>query len=759
MFACAILIAPAARSALISNSKVYLWPLSTALSQNPSLVQSPVVQQHKQATLLPAVRSFQTTPVSRDIDSADKFIGAGAATVGVAGSGSLFIMEDNPANCLSSTLSPDFEKVLKSDTFVDKSGLMLAVFETDVQPMVLCTAPRRFGKTVNLSMMQRFLELEVDENGEEKTTVLEEKDNYKLFSSARFNLKVMENKKFVETHFGQYPIIKITFLCCVNVKSQSDAVNVCRSAISRAFRQYSYLYKSKLSPLEDDEKEVCEKWCDEFTYTGIPDDKVIEGLGCLAVYLNKFHKRMVFLLVDEYDSIISNALYNVQNADPKAELKELEEAASLPIQVIGYALKGFPEIFKGAFITGILDVGGVATSTLLGNVLRRQFGTNNLCQDFYGFTEDEVCTLFNRFAVKEELREKAKAKYNGYFNGSKQCLYNPQSIVQFLGNLSLGEGALKNYWQESGYIHNMYKLFEEGSVRTLLYELLQGVKEDFQFKLRPLDLRDLKSLHNILVNQNLTCREEIVVRFLVSLGYLTYSFHDRKLQIPNAELIDEIMELLRDYFFERFGINSELAKACSASFSELTILCDEGDSLAMFKEELANFQNSITCLLQRSTLIDPLNEATLQSIITLTCSQAGFLFGNEIIIPNHRTKVDIVLFNDKSGIIMELKCDPNTVQDAFKEIFQKRYYNVFTNKKYFDERKKSPSLSFVMAMHVDSDNKGSVMCLRREDVIHVLDDLQVDARKSSLEDRIEIAVNSMGERFINSCCEKAILVS
>ncbi|XP_064214057.1 uncharacterized protein LOC107398774 [Tribolium castaneum] len=332
MFACAILIAPAARSALISNSKVYLRPLSTALSQNPSLVQSPVVQQHKQATLLPAVRSFQTTPVSRDIDSAAKFIGAGAATVGVAGSGSLFIREDNPANRLKFSLSPDFEKVLKSDTFVDKSGLMLAVFETDDQPMVLCTAPRRFGKSVNLSMMQRFLELEVDENGEEKTTVLEEKDNYKLFSSARFNLKVMENKKFVETHFGQYPIIEINFFCSANVKSKSDAVNVCRSAISEAFRQHRYLYKSKLSPLEDDEKKHCEQWCGEFTYTGIPEDKVIKGLGRLAVYLNKFHKRKVFLLVDEYDSIISNALYNVNNADPETELEELEEAASFPIE-------------------------------------------------------------------------------------------------------------------------------------------------------------------------------------------------------------------------------------------------------------------------------------------------------------------------------------------------------------------------------------------------------------------------------------------
>ncbi|EFA13219.1 hypothetical protein TcasGA2_TC006905 [Tribolium castaneum] len=668
-------------------------------------------------------------------------------------------MEDNPAKRLKSTLSPVFEDVLKSDTFVDKSALMLAVFETDDKPMVLCTAPRRFGKTVNLSMMQRFLELEVDENGEEKTKVLKEKDNYKLFSSARFKLKVMENTKFVETHFGQYPIIEINFLCCDDVTSKSDAVNVCRSAISEAFRQHSYLYESKLSPLKDYEKKHCEQWCDEFTYTGIPDDKVIKGLGCLAAYLNKFHKRMVFLLVDEYDSIISKALYKVKNADPETELEELENAASFPIEVIGYALKKIPGIFKGAYITGILDVGGVAISTLLGNVLRRQFGTNNLCQDFYGFTEDEVCTLFNRFAVKKELREKAKAKYNGYLNGSKQCLYNPQTIVQFLGNLSLGEGALKNYWQQSGYIHNMYKLLEEGSVRRLLYELLQGVKEDFQFTLKPLDLSDLKSLHNILAKQSLTCREEIVVRFLVSLGYLTYSFDDHKLQIPIPELIDEFMKLLRAYFFERFGINRELAEDCSASFSKLTVLCGEGDLLAKFKEELANFQNSITCLLQRSTLIDPLNEATLQSIITLTCSKAGFLFGNEITIPIHRTKVDIVLFNDKSGIIMELKCGPNTVQDAFKQIFQNRYYNVFTNKKYFDERKKSPSLSFVMAMHVDSDNKGSVMCLRREDVIHVLDDLQLDARESSLEGRIEIAVNSMGEPFINTCCESAILVS
>jgi len=85
MFACARLIAPAARSALVANSMQYLRPLSSAVSQSQTLVQN--IQQHKQPALLPAIRGFQTSPVSRDIDSAAKFIGAGAATVGVAGSG------------------------------------------------------------------------------------------------------------------------------------------------------------------------------------------------------------------------------------------------------------------------------------------------------------------------------------------------------------------------------------------------------------------------------------------------------------------------------------------------------------------------------------------------------------------------------------------------------------------------------------------------------------------------------------------------
>lgn len=87
MFACARFIAPVARNALVSSSMNYMRPLSSVVSQSQSLVQQ--TQSHNQTpvSLLPAIRGFQTSAVSRDIDSAAKFIGAGAATVGVAGSG------------------------------------------------------------------------------------------------------------------------------------------------------------------------------------------------------------------------------------------------------------------------------------------------------------------------------------------------------------------------------------------------------------------------------------------------------------------------------------------------------------------------------------------------------------------------------------------------------------------------------------------------------------------------------------------------
>nr|CAD7393629.1 unnamed protein product [Timema cristinae] len=86
MFVCARFVAPAARTALVSGSRAYLRPLSTVVTNHSNSLSQQNLQTPTSVSLLPAVRNFQTTAITRDIDSAAKFIGAGAATVGVAGS-------------------------------------------------------------------------------------------------------------------------------------------------------------------------------------------------------------------------------------------------------------------------------------------------------------------------------------------------------------------------------------------------------------------------------------------------------------------------------------------------------------------------------------------------------------------------------------------------------------------------------------------------------------------------------------------------
>nr|CAD7587885.1 unnamed protein product [Timema genevievae] len=97
MFVCARFVAPAARTALVSGSRAYLRPLSTVVTNHSSSLSQQNLQTPTSVSLLPAVRNFQTTAITRDIDSAAKFIGAGAATVGVAGSGANYPPPDDDA--------------------------------------------------------------------------------------------------------------------------------------------------------------------------------------------------------------------------------------------------------------------------------------------------------------------------------------------------------------------------------------------------------------------------------------------------------------------------------------------------------------------------------------------------------------------------------------------------------------------------------------------------------------------------------------
>jgi hypothetical protein len=179
-----------------------------------------------------------------------------------------------PNEDLKVSTGSSFESILKADAFVDKTLFIKEIFVGNDNPKVMITAPRKFGKSVNMDMFRCFLELEVDKKtGKQISKVDMESDivcdtpNYELFTvnqnSEEMHLQIMDDDEFVKTHFGKYPIIKVSFLCSEEVTSKTDAVNLCKQSIHKAFQEHPYLYKSSESQMEYYERDVCEQWCTE----------------------------------------------------------------------------------------------------------------------------------------------------------------------------------------------------------------------------------------------------------------------------------------------------------------------------------------------------------------------------------------------------------------------------------------------------------------------------------------------------------------
>jgi hypothetical protein len=143
----------------------------------------------------------------------------------------------------------------------------------------------------------------------------------------------------------------------------------------------------------------------------------------LSEYLNKFHRRKVFILIDEFDSIVSKALETVTDKD---ELKKIIEVI---MGAIGRAVQDNDANLAGVLITGILDLQGTGISSLLGNVDRDTFGDDKPRSKYYGFNLEEVQKLFKIFSVNEGLRKKAITKYNNYYTETgKDGIFNPYDL-------------------------------------------------------------------------------------------------------------------------------------------------------------------------------------------------------------------------------------------------------------------------------------------------------------------------------------------
>ncbi len=335
-----------------------------------------------------------------------------------------------------------YDLVVNSDVFVDKSLMIMEVLQ-DSGKVILITRPRRWGKSLNMNMLQKFFEIEVDETGVPLPEG--EKINNKLFIGGTVDLGFDETKELKPLKIssianaikrqGKYPVISINFKD-VKGSNYQEIESGIRNQIIQLFANHYYLkryLRQDIGLLDSAQKAKLERYFTE----ELTKEDLKYSLKFLSELLFMHFGQKVYILIDEYDTPINSSYIKFGD---KSE--EFERVLELFRGMFGSSLKTNPYLEKGV-ITGILRVAKANLFSDLNNVSEYTLLDEDFSK-FYGFTQTEVDELLTKVPTKTSPEE-IKNWYNGYTFGG-EIIYNPWSIMQCLAH----KGKLDHYWLDSG---------------------------------------------------------------------------------------------------------------------------------------------------------------------------------------------------------------------------------------------------------------------------------------------------------------------
>ena len=402
----------------------------------------------------------------------------------------------------------DFKKIREENRyFVDKSLFIKEIIEENGE-ITLLPRPRRFGKTLNLSMLKYFFE-KVDDKKESK----------KLFS----NLLIKKEEIF-EKHFCQYPVIYLTFKD-IKYLTFEESLNSIKRLIADEFRRHAYLLESKA--LNDFQKE------DFKSIASIAADASLFGVSLhnLSNYLFIHHKKKPLILIDEYDTPIHTAYSHGYYEEVTAFFKSF----------FGAGLKDNPNIFKGV-LTGILRVSRESIFSDMNNLAVYTIARDEYSQ-YFGFTKDEVLEFLRVYKTENRMKD-IKYWYDGYIFGDT-TIYNPWSILNFM---SSKDKQCRPYWANTSSNQIIKSLIKTSSrkVKEEMYNLLKNIPV-------------IKRIEENIVFEDLTKKDSVIYSFLLFCGYLKAfdrKHIDRKdyykLLIPNLEVKQIFEDVILQWIEESY---------------------------------------------------------------------------------------------------------------------------------------------------------------------------------------------------------------
>lgn len=390
----------------------------------------------------------------------------------------------------------DFEKVrTKNNFYVDKTHFIWEWWETEDE-VTLITRPRRFGKTLNMSMLEKFFSLEYD--GRED-----------LFEG----LAIWEQEKYRKLQ-GTYPVISLSF---ANVKETSYSGT--RHSINKIIEK---LYIKNIFLLEGEFLTENEKTYYKSVAGDMDDNTAAWAVHKMSDFLSRYYEKKVIILLDEYDTPMQEAYVNGY----------WDEMAGFIRSLFHLTFKTNPYLER-AVMTGITRISKESVFSDLNN-LEVVTATSEKYADVFGFTEQEVYAALDEFGLSERAVE-VKRWYDGFVFGSLTDIYNPWSIINFLNKKKAGL-----YWANTSSNRLVGKLLREGN---------REIKQAFEGLLAGEHL--ITPVEEQIVYDQLDADERAVWGLLVASGYL---------KVVSYEKYEEIKDDFREAEYELDITNFEVRR-------------------------------------------------------------------------------------------------------------------------------------------------------------------------------------------------------
>ena len=358
-----------------------------------------------------------------------------------------------------------FESIREKDNFyVDKTLFIREWWDSD-DAVTLITRPRRFGKTLNMNMLECFFSNKYKDRGD-------------LFEG----LEIWKDEKYRELQ-GTYPVIFLSFASIKQVRYDETVIKI-KDELIRIYNEYDYIMKSGI--YNANEKMQYQSVC-----VGMSDTVAQEALKNLSNYLSRYYGKKVIILLDEYDTPMQEAYVNGY----------WEELVGFTRSLFNSTFKTNPYLER-AIMTGITRVSKESIFSDLNN-LKVITVTSDEYSRCFGFTEDEVFAALEEQGLSSE-KEKVKLWYDGFTFGESRDIYNPWSIINFLD-----EKKYKTYWADSSSNGLVNELIRTGSAeikKTMETLMAGGIVE--------------KNIDEQIVFEQLKTNKDAVWSLLLASGYL-----------------------------------------------------------------------------------------------------------------------------------------------------------------------------------------------------------------------------------------------